>query len=145
MQINNSFETKTEFELSLIYQERIGDLLFLVGTLFAILSTYQAEHFVISKVIRIRLINDNSVYTSAIASWFFFIASLIFAHVAIIRLKELNKKLEKDICSNQFPEFFKGSQISTTGSIIKAVGFALAAIGNQIKANSSTQKSIILQ
>jgi uncharacterized membrane protein len=129
----------SEFDLRLIYEERIGDILFFVGTILAINSTFQAERSIITKIFRIRPIQDNSVYTIATSSWLFLIASLIFAHAAILRLAELSKNASTP------PAYLKASQILVTGNIIKVFGFALAAIGNQMKVNSLSQTTAISQ
>jgi len=126
-------KNKLGFNLSLVYQERIGDIIFLIGTLLAIVSTFQAEQSILAKALENRSVQDNSAYTIAVSSWLFFASSLIFWHVAVIRLTELKKTIEPNSSSTEF----QGSLISTAGSVIKAIGFGLAAIGNQIKANSS--------
>lgn len=126
---------KTDVDLNLIYQERIGDILFLVGTILAIISTYQAENSIIAKLLKIKSAPDNSANTTAAASWLFFIASLIFAHVAIIRLAEIRSTTGSIVS----PLMLRGSKISTIGNIFKAIGFGLAAIGNQLKANSPSE------
>lgn len=132
---------KLEFDLNLVYQERFGDILFLTGTILSIISTFQAEQSLFSKALGNRTIQDNSAYTIVAASWLFFAASLIFWYTAAIRLAEL-KRITKH---NSFSSEIIGSQISTTGSAIKAIGFGLAAIGNQIKAYSSGQRTVISQ
>ena len=129
-----------DLDLILIYEERTGDILFLIGTILAILSSYQAEQSIIAKIMRIPLINHNSAKTLAVASWLFFIASIIFAHVAITRFVQLSKPH-----SRTSPFFLKGSKYTAVGNIIKSVGFGIAAVGNQLKASSLSQTTAISQ
>ena len=123
---------KEDIELSLIYQERVGDSLFLLGTILAIISNYQAEQSIITKLLRIKPTKDNSANITALASWFFFTASIIFVHVAIIRLIELKQPTNSKVS----PLMLRGSKFTVIGDIFKVVGFGLATIGNQLKANS---------
>lgn len=133
---------RERFALSLVYQERIGDILFLIGTLLAIISTYQAERIIVDIIFdrRPRSERDDSANTIALESWFFFIASIIFARVGVIRWTELIASK-----AEAAPLLIKGSELSTLGGIIKVIGFGLSAIGNQLKANSSSQMTIISQ
>ncbi|WP_068965136.1 hypothetical protein [Desulfosporosinus sp. BG] len=121
--------TDTQLDIRLVYEERTGDIIFLIGTILEIVSAYQAEDSILSKLYIIKS-SDNSAYTIATASWLFLIASIIFAHVAIVRLVELGKN------KSTLNSTIKSSQIVTTGNMIKAVGFGLAAIGNQIKVST---------
>jgi len=125
---------KEDIELSLIYQERFGDILFLLGTILAIISGYQAEQSIVTKLLRIKSTKDNkAANTISLASWLFFAASIIFAHVAIIRLIELNQSTNSKVS----PLMLRGSNFLVIGDIFKVFGFGLAAIGNQLKAKSS--------
>ncbi|HVJ48128.1 hypothetical protein [Desulfitobacterium sp.] len=123
---------KEDIDLSLVYKERVGDILFLLGTILAIISTYQAEQSIVTKLLRIKSTQDNSANTTALASWLFFTASIIFANVAIIRLVELKQPTNSKVS----PSILRGSKFTVIGNIFKVVGFGLAAIGNQLKANS---------
>ncbi|MDR3491582.1 MAG: hypothetical protein P4M12_06000 [Gammaproteobacteria bacterium] len=111
----------------MVHQQRSGDILFLIGTLLAIISTYQAEQSIIKST------KDNSANTTALASWLFFIANIIFAHVAIIKLVELCQLTNSKVS----PLMLKGSSFTVIGDIFKVIGFGIAAIGNQLQANSS--------
>jgi hypothetical protein len=126
---------KEDIDLSLVYQERVGDILFLLGTILAIISTYQAEQFIVTKLLRIKSTQDYSLNTTAQASWLFFIASIIFANVAIIRLIELKQSTDSKVS----PLMLRGSKFTAIGNLFKVVGFGLAAIGNQLKASSSNK------
>ncbi|NLI91142.1 MAG: hypothetical protein GX434_02735 [Peptococcaceae bacterium] len=129
----NTSNQNIYFDLNLIYQERFGDVLFLIGTILAIISTYQAEKFTLEKLFKIIPSQNNSAYTIAAASWIFFIASIIFAYVAIARYDEV-----KSTDPNVSPVTLKGGEITAIGNIFKVIGFGLAAVGNQLKANSTT-------
>jgi hypothetical protein len=118
---------KVDVDLSLVYQQRSGDILFLIGTLLAIISTYQAEQSIVTST------KDNSANTTALASWLFFIANIIFVHVAIIRLVELSQPTNSKVS----PLMLRGSNFTVIGDIFKVIGFGIAAIGNQLQANSS--------
>jgi len=125
---------KEDIELSLIYQERFGEILFLLGTILAIISGYQAEQSIVTKLLRIKSTKDNkAANTISLASWLFFAASIIFAHVATIRLIELNQSTNSKVS----PLMLRGSNFLVIGDIFKVFGFGLAAIGNQLKVKSS--------
>ena len=128
-------------DLSLVYQERVGNILFLIGTILAIISTYQAEESILSKLSKSKPKSDKSGYSIAMASWLFLISSIVFAHVAIIRLIELTQSRGSDIS----PIVLKGSKIAVMGDIFKVIGFGLAAIGNQLKTVDSNQVTTISQ
>lgn len=120
--------TESQLDIILVYEERIGDIIFLIGTILAIVSTYQAEDSIISKLYKIKP-SDNSVYTIATASWLFLIASIVFAHVSIVRLIGLSETINASTSDLTL----KTSQIVTIGNIVKVIGFGLAAIGNQYR------------
>ncbi|MCG1025402.1 hypothetical protein [Dehalobacter sp.] len=121
-----------ELDLSLIYKERTGDILFLIGTLLAIISTYQAVQSTIGKYF-FRSSKNDSAFTIATASWLFFAASIIFAYVAVIRYEEV-AAIDPYISSSTL----LGGKFTAIGNTVKVIGFGLSAIGNQIKANSTT-------
>lgn len=123
---------KTEVDFSLIYEERIGDILFLLGTILAIISNYQAEQSLINKQLKINSTQDYSAYTIATASLLFLVASILFSYVAIIRLMELRSTTNSKV----LPLMLKGSKFTAIGNVFKVIGFGLAAIGYQLKANS---------
>ncbi len=124
----------TELDLNLIYEERIGDIIFLIGTILALISTYQAAGSIINKLFfNIKSSPDNSAFTITAASWLFLISSFAFAHVAIIRYNTISIT-----DPNVTPLTLKGSKITALGNIIKVVGFGLAAIGNQLKLSGSS-------
>jgi len=127
-----------QLDIRLVYEERTGDIIFLIGTIIAIVSTYQAEQSILDKLFMTQA-PENSAYTIATASWLFFIASTIFAHVAIVRMVEL----KKDINTNTSTR--KASQIITIADIIKIIGFGLAAIGNQIRISGLSGTTAIAQ
>lgn len=124
------------FELGLIKQERIGDILFFIGTLLAFTAADQAEAAVLQTQQETKKsLGDDALKTLTIESWIFLAASIFFANTAALRLKELEAGSE----SIPDKELLCGSKIATSGSFIKAFGFALNAVGNQIVYNS-TQK-----
>lgn len=129
----------TNLDLSLVYQERLGDIIFLIGTILAIISTRQAERSIIGKLLKIKFTQNDSAYTIAAASWLFFVASIIFAYTAIIRYDEI---LETD--PNVSPLTVRGGKATAIGNIFKVIGFGLAAIGNQLKANSSSPSGLTI-
>ncbi len=135
--LNNT--NNLELDLSLIYQERIGDILFLIGTILAIISTYQAEKALIVKIFNIRSAPNNSAYTIASASWISLAASIIFAYVAIIRYDEVAAT-----DPNVSPLTLRGGKTTIIGDLFKVIGFGLAAIGNQLKVNSTTSSGSII-
>lgn len=136
--INPDIASNSKLDLNLVYQERLGDFIFLLGTLLAIISTYQAERAIIVKLLKIRSASDSSAYTIAAASWLFFIASIFFAHVAIVRLIEI----EMTTNPQASPSMLKAGRLVAIGNILKFIGFGLAAIGNQLKANLSQSSNI---
>ena len=132
--------TNLQLDIKLVYEERTGDIVFLIGTILAIVSTYQAEQSILDKLFMTES-PENSAYTIATASWLFLIASTIFAHVAIVRLAQLKKNTNKSTSHSTI----KAIQIVTIADIIKVIGFGLAAIGNQIRVNSLSPITAISQ
>ncbi len=117
-------------ELSLVHEERIGDALFLLGTILAFIANYQAEQALITTP-EAKPLPNQSAYTITLASWLFFLSSILFTHVAIIRWMELKSTRN----SKTSPVLIKGTKWATIGNILKSVGFGLAAIGYQLKAS----------
>jgi len=124
----------------LVYVERIGDIVFLIGTILAMVSTYQAEQSLLGKLFTNKS-SENSAYTIATASWIFFIASIVFAHVAIVRMAELKSNINMSTSNLTI----KASQVITIADIIKAIGFSLAVIGNLIRIRSLSGTTAISQ
>lgn len=135
-----NYRTDLQLDISLVYEERIGDIIFLIGTILAIVSTYQAEQSILGKLFMIKS-SEDSTYTIATASLLFFIASIIFAHVAIVRMAELKKNVNTSTSYSTI----RASQFITIGNIIKVIGFGLAAIGNQIRVSSLSRTTAISQ
>jgi hypothetical protein len=135
-----NYKRNLQLDFRLVYEERAGDIIFLIGTILAIVSTYQAEQSLIDKLFMTKS-SEDSVYTITTASWLFFIASLIFTHVAIRRFGQLRKS---NISSTSYATI-RSSRFITVGDIIKVIGFGLAAIGNQIRTNSLSRTSAISQ
>lgn len=135
-----TYKTNLQLEICLVYEERTSDIIFLIGTIVAIVSTYQAEQSILDKLFMIKS-SENPVYTIATASWLFFMASVIFAHVAIVRMAEVKTNIDP---STSYLTI-KTSQIITIAAIIKAIGFGLAAIGNQIRVRSLSRTTPISQ
>ncbi|AFQ44858.1 hypothetical protein [Desulfosporosinus meridiei] len=133
--INNRTANNNQYKLtlSLIKDERIGDFLFLIAAIIALISTFQAEKEIISKEFYKESLPDDSAYTIAAASWTFFIASIISAYVVIARYNQI-ATADRDVS----PLTLKGAKYSTIGNIISVIGFGLAAIGDQLKAMASS-------
>ena len=136
----NNYRTDLQLDISLVYEERIGDIIFLIGTIIAIVSTYQAEQAIIDKLFMIKS-SEKSAYTIATASGLFFIASTIFAHVAFVRMVELKSNLNTS--TSNFT--INASQIIVIANITKSIGFGLAAIGNLIRIKSLSGITAISQ
>ena len=126
-----NYRTNFQLDICLVYEERIGDIVFLIGTILAIVSTYQAEQSLLDKLF-INNSSENSVYTNATASGLFFIASIIFTHVAIVRMAELKNNINTSTSNLTI----KASQVIAIADIIKTIGFGLAAMGNLIRIRS---------
>jgi len=134
-----NYRTNVQLDISLVYEERTGDIIFLIGTILAIVSTYQAEQSIIDKLFMIKS-SEKSAYTIATASWLFFIASLIFVHVAIVRTAEL-----KNNSTGTSYSTIRASQIIMNADIIKSIGFGLASIGSQLRVRSLSRTTAISQ
>ncbi|MCB8814626.1 hypothetical protein [Desulfosporosinus shakirovi] len=124
---------KSESNLSLVKDERIGDILFLIASIIALISTYQAEKEIISKKFNKESLPDDSAYYVAAASWTFFISSIILAYVAIARYCQF-ATADPDVS----PLTLKSRKYSAIGNIISVIGFCLTAIGDQLKAKGSS-------
>lgn len=121
---------KENLDLSLIYEERTGDFLFLLGTILAFTSNFAAEQSLrTEKAMRVKHKEENSARTITAASWLFFLASILFTHVAIIRLIELKSSLN----SKTSPALIKGTSLLVTGDLLKTAGFGIAAIAYLLK------------
>ena len=116
--------------LSLIYEERTGDFLFLMGTILAFVSNFQAEESLrTEKNLKVKTKEANSLISATAASLLFFLASILFSHVAIIRFAELKSNSN----SKTSPEFRKGTALAALGNIVKSAGFGIAAIASLLK------------
>ena len=141
-----SSDSKAIFDLGLIKQEKVGDILFIIGTLLYWISANQSEQAILKDISQkfsgqqSGNQSNNSSVTIAMASWIFLIASLIFSKIALIRLSELRATMSNTSSSNI--RKLKGTEIATIGNIIKSVGFAITAIGNQISAQSNQNVTI---
>lgn len=133
-------EEATEFRL--IHKERTGQSIFFFASILAIISTFQAERYLTSKLLKIDSEPDYASYTIALFSWLYFASSLVIAHVAIVRLFLLTKEANSEADSDITPLLLKGSQITTIGDIFKVIGYGLAAIGNQLQTNSLIESSL---
>lgn len=127
--------------LELIYKDRIGDLLFLIGTILAFISNYQAEKAIIQPEEKPPVKENTTALTISPAelivlfNLFFLVATIILTYTAYTRLMkdktDISKNTSPTIVNNLF-----GNGLATLGSTIRVVGFALGAIGNQIRANN---------
>lgn len=134
-------ESKTEFNLELVHLERIGDILFYIGTILALISTYQEEQSLFctqpneSSGQREPTSANNYSKTIALAGWLFLAAVLIFSTTSYLRLVEQKSSTPEDApISNK--RNLAGSRIVTIGNFIKVIAFTLTAVGAQIKADN---------
>lgn len=119
-----------ELDLSLIYEERAGDFLFLLGTILAFISNFQAEQSLLTeKTSRLKPTEEKSAKTIIFASWLFFLASILFTHVAIMRSVDLNSSLTLKTS----PSLIKGTKLAVLGNLLKFAGFGITAIAYQLK------------
>lgn len=122
---------KKQQELNLIYEERIGDFLFLLGTILAFVSNFQSENALLRKPSGQENPPENkSAATIASASWLFFFASILFTHVSIIRLIDQEIFMHNHISETSA----EGTRLAALGNIVKSIGFAISAIAYQLKA-----------
>jgi hypothetical protein len=134
-------DIKDVFDLNLIIREDFGNTLFLIGTFLSFFSSKQAETDIIQRKSESQMTQDTQsplnspAKTVAAASWVFLIASIVFATISYLRLNE-QKATTSSSPSPTSARNLAGREISTLGSFVKVVGFALAAIGNQIIASS---------
>lgn len=121
---------KKGLDLSLIYEERTGDFLFLLGTILAFISNFEAEQSLCTeRASTVKPLEENSAMTITAASFLFFLASILFTHVAVIRLIELKSSLN----SKTSPVLIKGTRLVATGNLLKTAGFGISAIAYQLK------------
>ncbi|AET67016.1 hypothetical protein Desor_1354 [Desulfosporosinus orientis DSM 765] len=124
---------KEDLDLTLIYEERTGDFLFLLGTILAFISNFKAEQSLLTeKLLTVKPEEEKSTMSIALASWLFLLASILFTHVAIIRFIEL-KSQQSPTKSKNFPILIKGSKLLIIGDITKTAGFGIAAIAYLLK------------
>ena len=124
---------KESLDLTLIYEERTGDFLFLLGTILAFISNFKAEQSLLTeKTLTVKPEAEKSAMSIALASWLFFLASILFTHVAIIRFIEL-KSPQSPSGSKNFPLLVKGSKLLIIGDLPKTAGFGIGAIAYLLK------------
>jgi len=117
-------------DLILIYEERTGDFLFLLGTILAFISNYQGEESLLTeKGLKAKTKEVDSALSITAASWLFFLASILFTHVAIIRLEELKSTSNEETS----PVLTRGTKLVVVGNSLKTAGFGIAAIAYQLK------------
>lgn len=117
-------------DLTLTYEERAGDLLFLLGTILAFISNYQEEQALLTENVSMVKPKDiDSAMSITAASWLFFLASILFTHVAIVRLEELGSttNLKTSLVLT------RGTKLAVIGNLLKSAGFGIAAIAYQLK------------
>lgn len=124
---------ETAFELSLVKDERIGDVLFLIASIIALISTYQAEEAIIIEFSQTPQ-PDRSARTVAASSWTFLIGSILIAYVAIVRYRETAAS-----APDASPLMLKGRWFTALGDIVSVIGFGLSALGDQMKAHASSE------
>lgn len=127
---------ETAFELSLVKDERIGDVLFLIAAIIALISTYQAEETIFSEEFSETPLPDRSARTIAVSSWTFLIGSILIAYVAIVRYRQI-------AAADASPLMLKGRWFTALGDIVSVIGFGLSAVGDQMKAHASAQEPTI--
>ena len=125
---------ETAFDLSLVKDERIGDVLFLIASLIAIISTYQAEETIIIEELSQTPQPDRSARTIAASSWTFLIGSILIAYVAIVRYRETTATVP-----DASPLMLKGRWYTAIGDIVSVIGFGLSALGDQLKAHAASE------
>ncbi|WP_018214373.1 hypothetical protein [Desulfitobacterium hafniense] len=124
---------ETAFELSLVKDERIGDVLFLIASIIALISTYQAEEAIIIEFSQTPQ-PDRSARTVAASSWTFLIGSILIAYVAIVRYRQIAAS-----APDASPLMLKGRWFTALGDIVSVIGFGLSALGDQMKAHASSE------
>ena len=65
----NNYRTDLQLDISLVYEERAGDIIFLIGTIIAIVSTYQVEQSIIDKLFMIK--SSEKMKVDEIEEWKF--------------------------------------------------------------------------
>lgn len=133
---------KDIFDLGLIQKEKLGDILFGIGTILAWISSKQAEANIIQGKTEQPSYQDGATSendpakTVALAAWVFLAAIIIFAITSYKKFVEQ----KSDINASSSPADYKklaGSEITAFGNIVKVIGFTIVAVGDQITANSS--------
>ena len=133
----NNLKTATDLQLN--QNERVGDILFLIGTIAALISTDQTEKALLeppAQANKAAKESSQALKTLALSSWIFFMASIIFTVTAFARLRELNIEQSLPNSTPNTGNLF-GQNVTTIGNVFKLIGFGLAAIGNQIRAGST--------
>lgn len=138
----NFYYRKPIADLTLNKDERIGDTLFLIGTIIALIYTDQTEEALLEPPEQANNASpkrSQALRTLALSSWIFFMASVAFAFVALSRLREqsmdqaTNQSMQNS--TSNISGIF-GLTLTAIGNLFKLIGFGLAAIGNQIRAVS---------
>lgn len=129
------------FELELIQDGKVSNLLFLIGTLIAIYANDKEEEDILCPEEN-QTFNQNTVspetsrsYLIVIFNLLFLAGGLILVYTSVARLKKEESEISED-SSISFINSLRGSEIIVIGAILRVIGYALAAIGNKIKADN---------
>ncbi|MGE5632765.1 MAG: hypothetical protein ACM3TR_16985 [Caulobacteraceae bacterium] len=139
--MNNNVE-KEKFDLELIQKDRIGNILFIIGILFAWSALDKLQQSITGKQTQQSLDNaastppENPAKALALSNWIYLIAGLIFLTTAYVRLKE-DIAVMSESPSPSSKKLVTGHKIVTIGNFFKTIGYTTAAIGNEVIAASS--------
>lgn len=135
-------EDKTIFDLKLVQFDRLGNILYILGIIFAWLSSNQTERSIIkgqrqqlSSQGKSAFIYDTSKLL-ALANWVYLAAGIIFLGISYARLEEDKASISNN-ASLPDKERILGEKMVSFGNASTAIGYALTAAGFEIIAGST--------
>lgn len=127
--------------LALVRQDRFAAILFLIGTLLALYSTYQAEQAIVQPEEK-QTSNQNKTASTispaellVLFNAIFLIAAIILSSDALSRLKKQKTDISSNTSTTSINNFI-GSELATLGSIVRVIGYTLSVVGNQIRSDN---------
>lgn len=129
------------FDLNLIRQDKISNILFLIGTLIALYTNYKEEQEIVrsvekqtfNKVVVTPAINLSDLLIEF--NLLFLIGSIIIANTASARINKQELDINKDI-SVLRTNNLTGSKIILFGICLRIAGYILGVVGNKIRADN---------
>ena len=137
---------KAIFDSQLNQKDRFANLLFLLGSDFAIQATNEVDQSLLLKQKENLTIQEENAFTYditkklALANWIFLTAGTIFLDTSYQRLKDKESIIPEDPSESDL-QSLSGREMITLGNLLKVIGYTLAANGFELIADSTQKES----